>query len=358
MNYAVIMAGGVGTRFWPVSRLSLPKQLLAIGGGDSLLARTIRRIGPLTPLPRTLIVTCDAIAEKIAAAFPELPSENLLAEPLRRNTAPCAAVAAKLLVDRDPDAAMALLPADHVILKEAAFQAILGAAFALAARADEMIALGITPRYAETGYGYIEMGERLDDGAAQPYCRIAAFHEKPEPATAERYLASGRFLWNAGIYVFRAAVFLQALKTALPELHRAVMSLDGHASPAEVRERLEAIYPATRSVSIDTGVMEKVENLIVFPADIGWSDVGSWTALREFRPLDARGNAAQGDFIALDAADNTVFAQSGLVAAVGVEGLIIVHTPDATLVARRDDAQAVKKIFDELEKRGWMKYLE
>jgi mannose-1-phosphate guanylyltransferase len=357
MNYAVIMAGGVGARFWPCSRVTLPKQLLPFGGDESLLAQTMRRLAPVVPLAQTMIVTGDALVDKIAAALPDLPRANLLAEPLRRNTAPCAAVAAKILVDRDPDATLALLPADQVILDEARFQAVLRGAFAVAAQTEAPITLGVTPTRPETGYGYIELAEKAGEAAGQPYHRVAAFHEKPNAETAEQYLATGRFLWNAGIFVFRARAFLQAIERLLPEVAQAVGTLDGRASSAEIKRALDAIFPELPSVSIDVGVMEKLERLYVFPADIGWSDVGSWTALAAIAPADAQGNITHGEVVVLDGVDNIIYAKDGVVAAVGVSDVIIVHTPDATLVARRDDAQAVKRVFDELERRGWKQYL-
>jgi mannose-1-phosphate guanylyltransferase len=357
MNYSVVMAGGAGTRFWPVSRLSLPKQLLPIGGDESLLARAIGRVASLTPAARVMIVTGEAIAGRIAADFPDLPRANIVAEPLRRNTAPCAAAAAKLLLDRDPEAVLALLPADHLIAKEENFRATLGAAFAVAARSDEMITLGVTPHYPETGYGYIEMSDKLGAETGCAFHRVAAFHEKPDAEKAQQFLASGRFLWNAGIFVFRAAVFLRAVRATLPDLADAIEELDGRAAPEAIDAALAKIYPNLRGVSIDVGVMEKVRNLLVFPADIGWSDVGSWTALRDLHPADAHGNVGQGDFLAVGGANNTFFAQGGVAVALGVDELIIVHTPDATLVARRDDAQAVKRVYEEFEKRGWKKYL-
>jgi len=358
MNYAVIMAGGTGTRFWPVSRLHRPKQLLAFGGDETLLEATVARVAPLAPLARVLVVTGDAIVEPTARLLPALPAGNLISEPLRRNTAPCAALAAKVLLDRDPDAVLALLPADHVVLKEDAFRRILAAAYALATGERVLIALGITPTHPETGYGYIEIGAARGERDRCPYHDAAAFHEKPEHETAERYLADGRFLWNAGIFVFRAATFLDAVREHLPELAAAVGRLDGNAPPADLKRAIDAIYPDLAAVSIDVGVMEKVDNLVVFPADIGWSDVGSWTSLRDLRPTDDAGNVAQGRHVAMEGSrGNTVYAPEGLVVTVGVEGLIIVHTPDATLVAKRDDAQAVKHVFDELEKRGWKQFM-
>lgn len=357
MNYAVIMAGGTGTRFWPISRLHRPKQLLALGGDDSLLEQTLARIAPLTPVERVLVVTGDAIVEPTARLLPQLPAANLVSEPRRRNTAPCAAVAAKILRDRDADATIVLLPADHVIADEQEFRGILAAALELAREQDVLITLGITPTHAETGYGYIETDQLRGERGGHAYHDVAAFHEKPNCETAEQFLAGGRHLWNAGIFVFSADALLRAVEKTLPDLAAAIDAIDGNASPDALKAAIDRIYPHLDAVSIDIGVMEKVDNLVVFPADIGWSDVGSWTALRDLRPADADGNVAQGEYVAMEGSrGNTVYAQDGVVVTVGVEDLIVVHTPDATLVARRDDAQAVKHVFDELEKRGWRNY--
>ena len=356
MRYAVIMAGGTGTRFWPESRKALPKQLLRLGSPHSLLERTIHRIAPLVPLERTVVVAGDVLADIISAHLPGLPPDNLLLEPLRRNTGPCVALATKVLLDRDPDAVLAVLAADHLVQKEELFRRIIDDAMNMAVEREALITLGITPTYPETGYGYIEIGEEiaLPDGA--PCHRVAAFREKPNADTAIGYVAGGRFLWNSGMFVFRAQTMWRALERYEPELARRMAQVDGRAAPEEIKKQIDAIYPHLQAVSIDVSVMEKANNIVVFPADIGWSDVGSWTTLRGLIPADECGNVAHGDHLVLHGNENIIFARDGIVVAIGVENLIIVHTPDATLVARRDDAQAIKRIFDELEKRGFDRY--
>jgi len=356
MRYAVIMAGGTGTRFWPESREDLPKQLLKLGSDKTLLALTLDRIAPLIPAEQALIVTGDVIVDKIAASAPSVPAQNLLSEPLRRNTAPCVALAAKVLHDRDPQAVITVLAADHLIQKEELFREIIDSAMTLAEKEDVLITLGIKPGYPETGYGYIEAGEEAGKVNDTPYHQVAAFHEKPDTATAQDYFDSGRFFWNSGMFVFKASALLAATEKHLPDLYQALQKVDGNDSPAQLKLSIDEMYPNLEAISIDIGIMEKAENIIVFPADIGWSDVGSWTTLRDLFPHDEQGNVAVGNHIFHQAESNTVFARDGIVVALGVEDLIIVHTPDATLVARRDDAQEVKKIYDELEKMGLDKY--
>lgn len=357
MRYAVVMAGGTGTRFWPVSRKSLPKQLLRIGGGKTLLTRTVDRISPLVDPDRILIATGDLIADKIAAEVPDLPAKNIISEPLRRNTAACIALAAKVLHDRDPEAVMLVLAADHLIQKEDVFRQTADAAMNLAENEEVLITFGISPSYPETGYGYIEMGEKAGESLACPYHEVAAFHEKPTKELAVQYFESKNFAWNSGMFAFRAKVLLEATAKHLPEIYRAVQAVDGKSEPAQIKEKIGQIYPGLPALSVDTGIMEKADNIFVFPADIGWSDVGAWTALCELVAADKHGNVAQGEHLVLNGKNNTIYAQDGLVVVIGAEDLIVVHTPDVTLVARRDDAQAVKKIYDELEKRGLDPYM-
>jgi len=357
MNYAVIMAGGSGTRFWPVSRLRRPKQLLAFGGKDSLLEKTIKRVAPMMPSDRVMIVTGDAVLPAFVELFPDWPEGNLLSEPLRKNTGPCAALAAKVLYDRDPEAVVALMPADHLILKEEQFRAILGAALEVAARDEVLITLGIKPSYPETGYGYIQMAEKAGERNGCLYHRVEHFHEKPDAENAAYYLESGRFLWNSGIFIYRAGTLLRAVEQLLPDLFAALADLDGRGKPSDIKMAIDRIYPTLANVSIDVGIAEKLDHRLVFPADIGWHDVGSWTAVRDFSLSDARGNVSQGKHISINSGGNTVYAQQGMVVTIGVENLIVVHTPDATLVSRRDDAQDVKCVFSELEKRGWTEFL-
>jgi mannose-1-phosphate guanylyltransferase len=351
--YAVIMAGGAGTRFWPASRRLRPKQFLPLGRDASLplIAATARRVAPLAPPARTLVVTGAALADATRAALPELPPENVLLEPTGRNTAPCVAWATSWAARRDPSAVLVVLPADAYIADDAAFVRALETAVRAAARGS-IVTLGITPTRPETGYGYLHVGEPEGEGVY----RVRAFVEKPDAARAAQYLTSGEYLWNAGIFVFRADVMARAVEKHLPPIAEAMRAIDAAASAGREQAEVDARYPSLPSVSIDYGVMEKVEAVSVVPADCGWSDVGSWQAAWELGDKDAQGNVVRADAqraVLIDAKGNIVVAPPGkAVAVIGVNDLVVVDTPDALLVMPRSRAQDVKKAVDELNARG------
>ena len=349
--WAVIMAGGSGTRFWPLSRKARPKQLLPLAGGDaSLLAETVRRIAPLIPPERVVVVTAEHLAEAIRAALPAVPPENVLAEPVGRNTAPCVGWAAAHVRRRDPEGLIAVLAADHHIADEAGFLAILERALG-AAEHGELVTLGIRPTRPETGYGYLELGEELEPGVH----RARRFVEKPNRARAEQFLASGAFLWNSGMFFFRADAVLDAIRVHLPGLGAALERFDRAAEEGRERELVAAEYAALPAVSLDHGVMEKAERVAVVPGDFGWSDVGSWTTAWELATKDAEHNAATSpdDVVLVDAHGSYVRAPAGkVVALIGVRDLVVVDTEDALLVVPRDRAQDVRAVVDALRARG------
>jgi mannose-1-phosphate guanylyltransferase len=348
--YTVIMAGGSGTRFWPLSRKHRPKQFLPLGGDGttSLLTATARRIASLSPLDRVLVVTRADLAAPTREALPELPSANLLLEPAGRNTGPCVAWATHTVLRRAPDATVIVLAADATIADEAAFVTALRTACD-AAETGTIVTLGIRPTRPETGYGYLHVGPALAGAPAGVY-RVRAFVEKPDLARATRYLADGEHLWNAGIFVFRADVMREAIAAHLPTVAEAMRAFDlAAAQGPDAEQRLvEARYGSLPNVSIDTGVMEKVERVAVVPVACGWNDVGSWQAHWELSPRDEHGNAAR-DAVLIDATGNAVLAPPGkVVALVGVHDLVVVDTPDALLVVPRARAQDVKQAVDAL----------
>ena len=340
---ALILAGGSGTRFWPASRRDRPKQLLALDGERSLLAETVERLAPLVAPENVWISTTDALAPAIRAELPALSPGRVLAEPAGRNTAP--AIAASLLAMPEPvrAGAVAVLPSDHRVADAEAFRRTLAAAFETAERQDRIVALGVSPRWAETGFGYLELGGPLD--GAPGLARVERFREKPDRATAETFLASGRHLWNAGIFVSRGSTLLAALDRHAPALAAGVARFAAAPTRAE-------LYAELPSISIDYAVMEKEAGLAALPLDCGWDDLGSWQALFEVLPAGEAGNRSHGDVVAIDAANNLLFADRGLVAALGVDDLIVVRTGDAVLVARRDRAQEVRRIVERLEGAG------
>lgn len=350
--YTVIMAGGSGTRFWPLSRRLRPKQLLALGadGDTPLLTATARRVASLSPIERVLVVTRADLAEATLAALPELPRENLLAEPAGRNTAPCVAWATAAVQRRDPEAVVVVLAADAFIDDEAAFVGALRTA-AETARTGAIVTLGIKPSRPETGYGYLHLGAPLA-GAPEGVRAVRDFVEKPDAARAKAFVEDAEHLWNAGIFVFRADVMRAAVARHLPAVAEAMAAFDVAAlrSPDDEAREVARLYPQLPSVSVDVGVMEKVEAVAVVPVDCGWSDVGSWQAAWELGDKDAAGNVVRADSAVLcDAAGNVVVAPAGkVVALVGVRDLVVVDTPDALLVVPRDRAQDVKKAVDAL----------
>lgn len=349
--YTVIMAGGSGTRFWPSSRRSKPKQFLPLGDGVTpLLTATVRRVAPLSPPERVLIVTRADLAEASREACPDVPAENLLLEPVGRNTAPCVAWAAAVVRRRAPDAVVVVLAADAHIADESAFLRALRLA-ADAANTGAIVTLGITPTRPETGYGYLHVGGHFP-GAPDGVKSVQAFVEKPDAARAMKYLADGQHLWNAGIFVFRADVMGRAVREHLPAVADATDAFDRAAAkgPSDELREVHERYPGLPNISLDYGVMERERAIAVVPVDCGWSDVGSWQAAWELGPKDDAGNVLAGvDGTVVDAAGNVVVAPTGkVIALVGVSDLVVVDTGDALLVMSRDRAQDVKKAVDAL----------
>jgi mannose-1-phosphate guanylyltransferase len=345
-TYGVIMAGGSGTRFWPLSRAARPKQLLPLGGGDvSLLRATQQRLDALIPPERTLVVTSQALAEQTRAELPELPPENVLAEPVGRNTAPCVGWAAAVIARKDPTAVMAVLPADHHIANVRGFQGVLERAIQAAADGD-MVTVGIKPTRPETGYGYIELGDELSPSVH----RVRRFVEKPDELRARQFLAAGRFLWNSGMFFFRADTLLSAVRQHLPGLGDALTAYDEAAKRGEEQALVQSTYATLPDVSIDHGVMEKASRIAVVPGDFGWSDVGSWTTAWELAERDANDNALFGEIVTVDSKGSYVRAPEGkVVAVIGLDEVVVVDTEDALLVMPRSRAQDVRAVVNALK---------
>lgn len=340
--HAVIMAGGKGERLWPVSMPGMPKQLLSFGTGKSLLRSTFERLSGITGSSNIYIVTNTEIAEKVQQQLPELPAGNILVEPVGRNTAPCIAYAALHISKKDPEAVMAVFPADHLIGNEAGFQGAISFGIdALAASPEVLITLGMVPDHPETGYGYIAPGNIIDQEGDYSLHRVITFKEKPDEATAQTYIDKG-FLWNAGMFIWRVEAILNAFRTHMPRMYGRLMSmgLHGEITEAEIREFYEAVEP----ISIDYGIMEKASSAGVIPAEFGWDDIGSWDALGKILPLDESGNVIKGDALLDDSTNNVVWATGKKIVLIGVEDLVIVEGEDAILVCPRKKSQHVSKI--------------
>jgi mannose-1-phosphate guanylyltransferase len=347
-TFGVIMAGGSGTRFWPLSRASRPKQLLPLGGTEhSLLRETQRRISPLIAPERTFVVCSEALAEQTRAELPELPPENILPEPVGRNTAPCVGWATSVIARIDPEAVVVVLPADHHIANERGYLSVLEIAIE-AARGGDMVTVGIKPTRPETGYGYVELGEEL----APQVNRARRFVEKPDELRAQQFLAAGRFLWNSGMFFFRADSMLSAIRQHLPGLGDALHKYDDAAKRGAEAAVVRDTYASLPDISIDHGVMEKAARVSVVPGDFGWSDVGSWTSAWELAAHDESDNALFGDVVALDTRGSYVRGQDGkVVAVVGLDDIVIVDTKDALLVMPRSRAQDVRAVVNALKRR-------
>ncbi len=347
---AVILAGGSGTRLWPLSRQQLPKQFLRLNGERSLLEETIQRLRPLVDPSQVLVVTNEGHAR--GEAYAELLPYRTLLEPEGRNTAPAIAVAAALLAEEGGDPVMVVLPADHVIRDVPAFQQVLARAIEAAA-AGRLVTFGIRPDRPDTGFGYIKAR-----GAAEPVLEVERFVEKPDRATAERLLAEGGYFWNSGMFVWRASAILAEIGRHLPQVAALLAEMRAAwKGGAEVEAVMKSHFPRMPGISIDYGVLEKSDNVALVPCDIGWSDVGSWDAIHDIADKDARGNAIQGEAIALDCRNTLIRGGKRLIAAIGVEDLCIVETPDAILIAKRGQTQRVREVVDALAERQATEHL-
>lgn len=346
--YAVILAGGRGTRFWPRSRTRRAKQVLELFGSGSLIQQTVQRLSAVVPLKNFWVLTNGHLRDEIIRQLPGVPKRQILAEPAQRNTAPAIGLAAHILQSADPKAVMGVFPADHIIQRPARFIRLVRAAYRHAAK-GKMVLLGIQPRWAEPGYGYLEFAPgALQPGALEP-ARIVRFREKPDPPTAAAYVASGNYCWNAGMFFWRTAVLQAELRRHLPGTAGILDSLPPFSSKL-FPSRLRETYAHCENISIDFAVAEKAAAIDALVADdIGWNDAGGWNALYELSPRDADNNACRGDAIFLGSTGNYTDAQGKLVALLGVEDLIVVDTPDALLVTTRQHAHRVGEVVKRLE---------
>jgi len=345
------MAGGRGERFWPLSRQARPKHLLPIVGDRPMVTQTLARLGPLVPPKRVFVLTNIAHAKAVGRACRKVPATQIIGEPMGRDTAPAAALAALLVRRQDPDGVLALLPADAAIHDAAGFRAVLGAAFATAAANDVIITIGIPPTYPATGYGYLQRGERLGECAGKPWHRVRRFVEKPDAKTAERYLAEGGYFWNAGMFVARASVLEAAFRLHAPEIACGVEKIAAALKrKVPLKTALAKAYPLLPKISLDYAVMEKASNVVMFAAAFDWDDVGEWTALSRHLPkADEVGNVHSGAAVFHDAKGNIVFGKRGhLIALLGVNDMVVVQTSDATLVCPKSRAQDVKSLLQDV----------
>lgn len=343
--YPVIMAGGSGTRFWPLSRKARPKQFLPLASKAPLITDTATRLKGLAPARHLFVVCGPAHARAAQKRVPGLPRKHLLVEPVARNTAPAIALAALHVAHEDPEGVMVVLPSDHHVADVAGFRRTLAEA-ARVAQAGHLVTLGIRPSRPETGYGYIQVGEPLEGGGHA----VRAFREKPDVATARAYVSAGDFLWNAGIFLFRADAILAALREHMPEMRKGLDALEQAVGKRTFPAVLGRVFPKLPAQSIDYGVMEKARNIAVLPGDFGWSDVGSFAALPEVRPADANGNVVTGEGAVLVDCRNCVVVTAGRpLALVGLSDVVAVDSGDAVLVLPKERSQDVRKVVEALQ---------
>jgi len=355
MLFATIMAGGSGTRFWPASRRLKPKQLLNLAGDHSMLQATAARLDGLCPRDQILILTNQRLVNATRSQLPSLPAECIIGEPCKRDTAPCIGVAARMIAGRDPDASMLVMPADHVIQQVERFHdAVHVAEKLLDEDPQRIITFGIKPSYPAQAFGYIQRDQQIAAGAF----RVRQFREKPDRATAQQFLESGEFYWNAGIFLWKASTILKALQQFEPGMFAHLDAIGNALDEADFSEVFEREFSAIDGKSIDYAVMERYDNVCVVEAPFDWDDVGNWTAVPRLSGVDEVGNATSGKQLCIDTRDSVVRSTDDhLVVTLGMDNCIVIHTPDATLVADKSDEGAIKKVVAELERLGWDEYL-
>jgi mannose-1-phosphate guanylyltransferase len=348
-SYGLILAGGRGTRFWPRSRRAQAKQVLSFFGERTLIQQTVDRLKPVIPPERIWVLTNEYLRDEIVKQLRDVPKKQILAEPAQRNTAPCIGLAAHILQSIDPDAVMGVFPADHIITRPARYTRLLRPAFKAAAAGDICV-LGIQPRWPETGYGYVEFRGVVEPGGTAP-APVASFREKPDLGTAKKFIKTGRFYWNAGMFFWRADTVLEALRRYQPKTWTLLAGLPSFGT-RQFQSKVEETFPHCENISIDYAVLERANNVVGLAADdIGWSDVGSWNAVYELQQRDSNGNALLTDSLVDSSSGCYVHAKGKLVALLGVKDLIVVDTPDALLIADRQRAQDVGSVVKELESR-------
>jgi mannose-1-phosphate guanylyltransferase len=383
MLHAIIMAGGAGTRFWPASRVNTPKQLLQLVGNSTMIRQTFDRVGELVPSERRLIVTNERLVDEIRRQLPELPSAAVIGEPCKRDTAPCIGLAALLISRNDPNAVMAVMPADHVIQEATNFQSAIRQAVALVDNSpSRIVTFGITPTYPAEIFGYIHRGERLQEGTVPaephfregevpaepphmaqhelrpPIYRVQRFQEKPNAPTAKQYVDSGEYYWNSGIFVWRAATILDALRERQPEMLNHLQKIVDAWDTTEHAAVFPREFAAIKPISIDYAVMEHATDVAIIEAPFDWDDLGGWQSLARQHGTDAASNTILGRHLGLNT-EGTIVRTEGdhLIVTLGLKDCIVVHTPNATLVASKHDEEKIRQVVKQLEERGWTEYL-
>lgn len=354
--YNVIMAGGGGTRFWPLSRQEVPKQLINLSGQDALINETINRINPLSDIENLFIVTNEKQINPLKEIVKDkCIHENILPEPSARNTAAAIGFAAFNIMKKHGDGIMCVYPADHYIKNEKEFTNVLNKAINVAKNNDKLVTIGITPTFPSTGYGYINFDHnQIIDNTAYD---VLEFVEKPNFEVAKAYVESKKYVWNSGMFVWKVSKILEDFKRYLPKVYEKLEEISKAIGTEKEIDTIKEIYPTIPSISIDYGVMERSNDVLVVPGDFGWNDVGSWDSLGAIYPTDEEGNIKRGENITIDTKNSIIYSDDKLISTIGVSDLIVVSTNDAVMVCRKDKAQDVKKIVDILKDRNQKEYI-
>lgn len=350
-SFSVIMAGGQGERLWPVSTADNPKQFTSLGSEQTMLQQTVGRVASLVALDDTYVV-CPAKYSGLVIEQLGIPQENVIMEPVGRNTAPCVGLAATFLQNKDPSATMIILPADHVVKKTERFLEVIKRAIEAASSTGQLVTLGIVPDYPATGYGYIQFGKLIDEVNEIGVYKAGKFTEKPDIETAKRLLEKGNYYWNSGMFVWRVDVILEEIKQHMPALHDGLIEIKKRIGKPDLEKVIAEVYASQESISIDYGVMEKSARVLAIPADIGWSDVGDWSAIDSVFEQDKDGNIVQANHVAIDMHNCTIYQKDStrIIATIGLDNVVIVDTEDGLLVMRKERAQQVRDIVKEIEK--------
>ena len=352
---ALIMAGGRGERFWPKSRKNLPKQFLSLtNDGKTMIQLTVERIRPLVDLEDIFIATNQDYKELVMEQLPGLPVSNILCEPIGRNTAPCIGLGAVHIAHKYSDALMIVLPSDHLIKNNTVFIETLASACECAEDGTNLVTIGITPNYPETGYGYIKMDTQK---AFKDICAVDRFVEKPNLELAKQYLSSGDYLWNSGMFIWKTSSILENIREFLPDTYSGLMEIQKSIGTSAQDSVLKTVFPEFTSESIDYGIMEKADNIYIIPGNFGWDDVGSWLAVSRVRGTDKENNTFSGNIISIDSKNCIIEASDKLIATIGLDNIVVVDTPDATLICNKTSTNDIKKILEALRKENKEEYL-
>ncbi len=357
-KHCLIMAGGSGTRFWPKSRKAKPKQYLTIFGNESLIQATVSRFTPFIPEKNIYIVSNKGQRDVLEEQTTRLPKENLIYEPVGKNTLPAIGLAALFIARKDPEGLLVVSPADHLIKNDGLFQECIESAAKIAEEKGGIVTIGITPNAPATGYGYIEIADEVKIGQTIQSFAVNRFVEKPNLETAKSYIASGKFFWNAGIFVFKVSVFLEAVQKYAPRLYADLLKIAETIGTASYEEVLDKIYNQVDSISIDYGIMEKADNVFLVQGDFVWNDLGSWEEVYKYDPQkDENQNTSSGETIFVNSRNSYVSAPNSLVAVVGLDDVIVVQEGNTILVCKRDQAEEIKQVVNELTRRKLDQYL-